>query len=63
MIKNRQIKTGFDPKESEYIMLEVLKETKFEGVEKKQGDTIEVSRSVAKKLVTAGKGVFRIKMD
>lgn len=62
MTKNRAITTGFNSNEQK-ITLEVLKDTKRDDRELAAGETVEVSRSEAKRLLTTAKSFYRIKMD
>ena len=59
---NRQINTGVKDK-AQTITLEATKETKHDGKAITAGETVSVSKSEAKRLLTQSKGLFRIKMD
>jgi hypothetical protein len=59
---NRQINTGFDSNK-QLITLEVLKDTKLNGKDRKTGERVEVSKSEAKRLLTISSAYFRISMD
>lgn len=59
---NRQIKTGFAPQQ-QMITIEAMQDTKHDGKAITAGQTFEVSKSEAKRLLAVGAKVFRIKMD
>ena len=58
---NRQINTGFNPK-AQKITIEALSNTKYNGKDLAAGETVEVSRSEAKRLVTMKRELFKIHM-
>lgn len=58
---NRSINTGFDPKK-QTITLETLQSGEYNGKKFAAGETIEVSRSEAKRLITQNKQLFKIHM-
>lgn len=62
MIKNRQINTDFNS-DSEGMVLVFKKKGIFEGKEFRQGDTIIVSKSKAKRLLSSAKDTYSILVD
>lgn len=62
MIKDRQIKTGSSESQS-VIILDVLKNIKLGGIDIKAGQTINASKSEAKRLLTLDPKAFKISMD
>jgi hypothetical protein len=62
MTSNRQINTGFDAK-AQMITLEATKIVSYDGKQIDAGQSVTVSKSEAKRLLSLSKGVFRIKMD
>lgn len=58
---NRQINTGSE-KSNQMITLEATQNTTFRGKSIRAGQSITVSKSEAKRVLTMGK-VFRIKLD
>lgn len=64
MTKNRQISTRFnDEQATGMIVLEAVKELDYGTKALKPGETVKVSRSEAKRLLTLRRDAFRIKMD
>ncbi len=59
---NRQIKTGHDNKDG-VLTLKALKEITIGGVDMKAGDTIQATRSVARRLMSLNEKAFEISLD
>lgn len=62
MIKDRQIKTGHNVKQIG-MTLEAQKEVTIGGKKMKAGDTIEVTRSEARRLMVLDKTMFKVLLD
>lgn len=61
MANNRQISARFDSSK-QTITLEAMGECSFSGKALKKGDTFEVSRSEAKRLMRSNAQLFRVAM-
>lgn len=62
MIKDRQIKTG-SAEVKQVISLIPNKNITIGGIEIKSGESFQVTKSEAKRLMALDKGVFKISMD
>lgn len=62
MTLNRQIKTDFNTS-GRKITLEAIKGITYEGKNIDAGQSIEVSKSEAKRLLISSKGIFKVKID
>lgn len=63
MTLNRQITTGFNKDIQDTLVLEVVRSGIYSAKEVKTGDTISVSKTEAKRILTIHKGLFKIKID
>jgi len=61
-VNDRQIRTGHSPAQG-MMTLEVLKSTKIGGREVQAGETIQVTRSEARRLMAIDKTLFKVSVD